>query len=144
MRLRKFTSLFAVLLLLCVSAYAQKKPVARKAPPASADLMWKLSSIKITGSQRYTNEEILGTTGLQIGKPVNEDDFKKATEQLGQTGLFSNASYSYTYSSDGAKLDLQLSDNDQLVPARFDNFVWLSDKELMDKLRERVPLFKGL
>jgi outer membrane protein assembly factor BamA len=143
MRLCKFTSLLAILLL-CISAYAQKKPVARRAPPASADLMWKLASIKVTGSQRYTNEEILGSTGLQIGKPVNEDDFKKATEQLGQTGLFSNASYSYTYSSEGAKLDLQLSDNDQLVPARFDNFVWLSDKELLDKLRERVPLFKGL
>ena len=115
---------------LCISANGQKKPAAHKAPAASGDLMWKLVSIKVTGSQRYTNEEILATAGLQIGKPVNEDDFKKATEQLGQTGLFSNASYSYTYSSEGAKLDLQLSDNDQLVPARFDNFVWMSGQRI--------------
>jgi hemolysin activation/secretion protein len=29
------------------------------------------------------------------------------------------------------------------VPARFDNFVWLSDQELMEKLRASVPLFQG-
>jgi outer membrane protein assembly factor BamA len=125
-------------------AIAQKKPAPRKAPATTNDLLWKLVSIKITGSQRYTNDEIISGTGLQIGKALNEDDFKKATEQLGQTGLFANAAYSYTYSSEGAKLNLQLADNDQLVPARFDNFVWLSDKELLDQLRIRVPLFKGL
>ncbi|HSS99548.1 MAG TPA: POTRA domain-containing protein [Terriglobales bacterium] len=143
MHFRKFT-LLLVALSICISATGQKKPVTRRAPAASDDLMWKLVSVKITGSQRYTNEEILASTGLQIGKPVNEDDFKKATEQLGQTGLFTNASYSYSYSSEGAKLDLQLTDDDQLVPAKFDNFVWLSNKELLEKLRERVPLFKGL
>ena len=143
MRFCKF-ALLVIAVSLCISANGQKKSVPRKTPVATGDLMWKLVSIKVTGSQRYTNEEILGGTGLQIGKPVNEDNFKKATEQLGQTGLFTNASYSYTYSSEGAQLDLQLSDNDQLVPARFDNFVWLADKELLDKLRERVPLFKGL
>ncbi len=130
--------------LLCLSAIAQRKPVPRKAPAAVSDLRWKLASVKVTGSQRYTNDEILSATGLQIGKPVNEDDFKKATERLGQTGLFSNAAYSYTYSSEGAKLALDLADNDQLVPAKFDNFVWLSDKELMEQLHGRVPLFKGL
>jgi outer membrane protein assembly factor BamA len=105
---------------------------------------WKLVAIDVKGSQRYTSEEILGGGGLQIGQSVTEDDFKKATEHLGQTGLFTNASYAYTYSSAGAKLELQLSDNDQLVPAHFDNFVWLTDQELLNKLRERVPLFKGL
>src|SRR5207253_10963947 len=125
---RKLTFLL-VAVSLCISTNGQKKPATRKAHTSSGDLLWKLASIKVTGSQRYTNEEILGGTGLQIGKPVNEADFKKATEQLGQTGLFSNASYSYTYSSEGATLDLQLSDNDQLVSARFDNFVWLTDTE---------------
>lgn len=129
---------------LCLLATGQKKTTPRKAPAASGNSVWTLVSINVTGSPRYTNEEILAGTGLQIGKPVTEDDFKKATELLGQTGLFNDTAYSYSYSSEGAKLDLQLSDNDQLVPARFDNFVWMSDKELLDKLRERVPLFKGL
>ena len=144
MYFRKFVFLF-VAALVSISAAGQKKPVSHKTPAATAaDRMWKLVSLKVTDSQRYTNEEILAGSGLQIDKPVNEDDFKKATERLGQTGLFTSTAYSYTYSSEGAKLELQLTDNDQLVPARFDNFVWLSNKELLDKLHERIPLFKGL
>ena len=127
---------------LCICAPGQTKPV-RKAAPKNAPVMWTLASINVTGSQRYTPEEIIGSSGLQIGQSVNEGDFKKATEQLGQTGLFSNAGYTFIYSPTGAKLELQLSDSGQLVPARFDNFVWLTDQELRDKLRERVPLFKG-
>src|SRR5215469_11117390 len=115
-----------LLLIASLTAVAQKKTVPNKTSSASPNSTWKLVSIKVTGSQRYTPEEILGTCGLQVGQPENEEDFKKATDQFGQTGLFSNASYSYTYSSEGVKLEFQLADNDQLVAAQFDNFVWLS------------------
>ena len=133
-----------VSVILCLSAQGQTKSTSRKAPPSNVSAQWKLVSLDVKGSQRYTPDEILGETRLQIGQSVNEDNFKKATELLGQTGIFSDVSYAYTYSSEGAKLELQLSDNNELVPARFDNFVWLPDKDLLDKLRERVPLFKGL
>ena len=141
MHLRK-TIIFLIALTLCASAVAQKKPARHKA--STGELKWQLISMNVKGSERYTSDEILPATGLQIGQFVNEDDFKKATEQLGQTGLFSDASYAFTYSSDGAKLEFQLTDNNQLEPAQFDNFVWLSDKALVDKLHERIPLFKGL
>jgi outer membrane protein assembly factor BamA len=52
-------------------------------------------------------------------------------------------SYQFEYSDTGASLNFQLSDNPQLVPARFENFVWFSDAELMDQLHRRVPLFRG-
>lgn len=143
MYFRKRLPSWFVVAFLCITAYAQTKP-ARKPAASNSAAGWKLLSINVTGSQRYTSEEILAGSGLQIGQSVSEEDFKKATERLGQTGLFSNASYAYTYSSEGAKLELQLSDNDQLVPARFDNFVWLTDKDLLSQLRERIPLFKGL
>ena len=138
---------FALLLLIAsqaISVMGQKKPPPRKAPASNSNNTWKLTALNVKGSERYTSEEILASCGLQIGQPANEEDFKKATDLLGQTGLFSNASYSYTYSSDGVKLEMQLADNNQLVPAHFDNFVWLSDHELLEQLRSRVPLFKGL
>ena len=80
---------------------------------------------------------------MQIGQQVTEADFQKATEILGETGMFGDVSYRFEYSAAGATLDFQLSDNPQLVPARFDNFVWFSDQELMEKLHQRVPLFRG-
>lgn len=104
-----------------------------------------LVSVKVTGSQRYASQEIVGATGLQTGQTVSENDFKLASQRLGETGAFTNVTYSYQYSGEGAKLELQVSDRDrdQFVPAYFDNFVWFSDQELMSKLRSRVPLFQG-
>lgn len=80
---------------------------------------------------------------MQMGQTVNEDDFKAVSRQLGETGAFSDVAYAFQYSSEGAKLDIQLADATQFVPARFDNFVWLSDQELLQKLQARVPLFDG-
>ncbi|HEX4484658.1 MAG TPA: POTRA domain-containing protein [Terriglobales bacterium] len=104
---------------------------------------FKLTAIRVTGSTRYTSKEILNEVGLQIGQQVTEADFQKATALLGETGMFGDVSYKFEYSDKGAILDFQLSDNPKLVPARFDNFVWFSDQELMEKLHQRVPLFRG-
>jgi outer membrane protein assembly factor BamA len=108
-------------------------------PPSA----FKLVSIRVTGTKRYTPEQIKAATGLQMGQTVSEDDFKTVSRHLGETGAFSDVAYAFQYSSEGAKLDLQLADATQFVPARFDNFIWLSDQELLQKLQARVPLFNG-
>jgi outer membrane protein assembly factor BamA len=110
-------------------------------PPSSSSS--KLLSVKATGSKRYSSSQIAAATGLQLGQTVSEDDFKIVSQHLGETGAFSNVAYTFQFSSEGMKLDLQVTDNDQFVPARFDNFVWLSDQELQEKLRASVPLFQG-
>ena len=141
----RFGTAFLCLLLLSAGpSDAQSRAPARKSPAPGLDVRWKLASVEVTGTQRYTKDEILAASGLQLGQPVGENDFQKATEMLGKTGLFNNVSFGYSYSSAGAKLELQLTDSDQLVPARFDNFVWWTDQELMSKLRESIPLFKDL
>jgi outer membrane protein insertion porin family len=74
---------------------------------------------------------------------VSEDDFKSAVQKLGDTGAFTEVAYTFRYSAEGTKLELQIAENGQLVPARFDNLVWFSDQELLEKLQARVPLFQG-
>ncbi len=103
----------------------------------------KLLSVKATGSKRFTSDQIAAATGLQIGQTVSEDDFKIVSQHLGETGAFSNVAYTFEFSPAGMRLELQVTDNDKFVPTRFDNFVWLSDLELQDKLRAAVPLFQG-
>ncbi len=104
----------------------------------------KLLALKATGSARYTDKEILGASGLQLGQDAAEGDFKEAAQRLGESGMFPDVSYSFSYSDAGVKLDLQLTDVDKskLVPARFENFVWFTDEELLTALQSRVPLFK--
>lgn len=118
---------------------AQTRKPAKPLSPSA----FKLIEIKVTGNSRYSPEEIIGASGLQIGQTVHEEDFKKASQQLGETGAFTNMGYGFQFSPEGTKVDLQITENDKFVPARFDNFIWLSDQELLPQLHTRVPLFKG-
>jgi outer membrane protein assembly factor BamA len=132
-----------ILLLLClgssVSAAVQtQKPISQM--PASAR---QLIGIKVTGSKRFAEQDIVAATGLQLGTPVNEDDFKRAARRLGDTGVFTDITYSYSYSSAGTKLEFRVVDADKFVPVRFEDFVWFSDADLLHRIKEHAPLFDG-
>jgi outer membrane protein assembly factor BamA len=128
-----------LLTLLCLIASAQTQPAATAMPPAA----YKLVAVKVNGSKRFTQEEVAAASGLPVGTIAHEEDFKKAARQLGETGVFGDITYSYTYSSAGTKLVFQVIDADKFVPARFSDFVWFTDEELLRKLHQRVPLFNG-
>lgn len=127
---------------LCLPGMGQgstsQKPLAQM--PASAR---QLIAIKVIGSKRFPEEAIAAATGLQMGVAVNDDDFKKAARRLGDTGVFTDIAYTYSYSSAGTKLELHVTDAGKFVPARFEDFVWFSDTELRKRIKEHAPLFDG-
>jgi outer membrane protein assembly factor BamA len=127
----------------CISAAAQKPAGNSKGLPVST---YKLVAIKVVGTERYTEKEILPASGLELGQSANEADFKEAVRRLGDTGLFTDVVYSFSYSPAGTKLEFQLKDADPstLVPAHFENFVWFTDAQLLAELQRRVPLFKQM
>jgi outer membrane protein assembly factor BamA len=128
------------LLLLVQPCLAQpmQKPLSQM--PASAR---QLVSIKVKGSKRFPEQAIAAASGLQIGTPVNDDDFKRAARRLGDTGVFTDVGYSFSYSSAGTKLEFHVTDAEKFVPVRFEDFVWFSDAELLARIKEHAPLFDG-
>jgi outer membrane protein assembly factor BamA len=126
---------------LCLSSGLAQSP--RKAAPQDLPETFKLISIQTTGTKRYTSDEVIAASGLQIGQTVTEDDFKSAARALGETGAFGDVVYSFQYAADGMKLELQVKDAEKFVPVRFDNLVWFSDQELLDQIHAQVPLFQG-
>lgn len=138
------TRVAAFIFFLLVSAAAtQKQPAHGKVSAVDAN---KLGALKVAGTARYTDKEILAASGLQIGQNAADGDFREAAQRLGDSGLFSDVVYSYSSSGAGVRLEIQLADTDQskLVPAHFENFVWFTDDELRSALQLRVPLFKQL
>jgi outer membrane protein assembly factor BamA len=133
---KNFISL-VVIILVGVAAFAQKST--RSAPGT-----FKLAELKVVGTDKYTDKQILQACGLKLGQTVNEADFKYAAQVLGDSGFFSDVSYSFEYGANGAQLTFQLKDDadDQFVPATFDNFVWFKDSELFAELQKRHPLFR--
>jgi outer membrane protein assembly factor BamA len=127
---------------LCLSGMGQgttsQKALAQM--PASAR---QLIAIRVTGSKRFPEAAVAAATGLQMGAPVNDDDFKKAARRLGDMGVFTDIGYNYSFSSAGTKLELHVTDADKFVPARFEDFVWFPDDVLKKRIKEHAPLFDG-
>lgn len=122
-----------------VSQSAPRKPTPQQMPPSA----YKLIAVKVRGTKRYTQDEVIAASGLRMGATVDEDDFRKAAKELSDSGAFTDVAYSFSYSSAGTKLELQVADSVQFLPAHFDDFVWFTDEQLRQKIQERVPLFKG-
>ncbi len=130
------TFLLSVLLLLCCSATLGQSA-------GKAKLSYRLLAIKVKGLSRLTVNQVIAASGLKLGQFAGENDFKQAIQRLGETGLFTDLTYTYQYSSAGCNVELQVAENDKLVPIVFDNFVWFSDDELLNLLHARVGLFDG-
>ena len=110
---------------------------------AKANLSYKLLAIHVKGTSQLKEDEVIAASGLKLGQAASENDFKQAIAKLGNTGLFSGLTYSYRYTSDGCDLEIQTTENAELLPIIFDNFVWFSDDELIAQLHRRLPLFSG-
>ena len=103
----------------------------------------RLTQVKITGSKRFSDKEIAAASGLQVGEPIVEDDLKTAARRLGDMGVFTDIAYSYAYSSEGTKVDFHVTDAEKFVPVRFEDFVWFSESEMMQRIKQYAPLFDG-
>ncbi len=108
-----------------------------------AQLSFKLLSVHVKGLQRLPEDKVVAASGLQLGRITTEQDFQQAVQKLAETGLFTDVAYKYQYTTAGCDLELQVSENEKLVPILFDNFVWFSDDQLLSTLHTRVPLFEG-
>src|ERR1700730_11977109 len=101
-------SRFLVLLLLQAltlrgDGQTAQKPLAQMSASAR-----QLIAIKVVGSKRFPEAAIAAATALQMGTAVVEDDFKKAARNLGDTGVFTDIAYSFSYSSAGTKVEFHV------------------------------------
>ena len=104
---------------------------------------WRLASIQIEGSEKLPPTEVAEASGLVIGTPVNLDDVKSATERLSQLGLFEYVSYRYQTTPSTITVVFVVEESAKFYECDFDNFVWISREELLERLEEEIPLFTG-
>jgi outer membrane protein insertion porin family len=103
----------------------------------------KLAAVRVIGSRRFSEAEIVRASGLAVGKEISEPALKDAAGRLGATGLFGEVKYRYAAHGPDLTAEFQVSDAANLLPCKFENFVWFADEELRSKLRVQVPLFNG-
>ena len=102
----------------------------------------RLAVVHVTGSKRFTSDQIVTATALQVGEQVGRDDLQRAADTLAKTGRFSSVQYRFATADDGVHADYEVTDA-PAVPVWFDNLPWFTDDELITALKKSVPLFDG-
>jgi hypothetical protein len=97
--------------------------------------------IVFTGADQYKPADLISITGLTPGKLVTSEEVDAAMQRLVDTGLFSDMRY--TVNDQALTFMLTPVAGDQLLAARYKNFVWWSDEELTALVHARIPLFTG-
>jgi outer membrane protein assembly factor BamA len=101
-----------------------------------------LVSVEVTGSQRFSSEQVRAATGLHPGSTVTRDDLQAGADRLVRLGPFASVQYRFSTAGTGVKITYEVTDAAEL-PVAFDNFPWFSDDELTSALKSALPLFDG-
>jgi outer membrane protein assembly factor BamA len=106
---------------------------------------YHLARVVVSGSQRYSQDDLLLATGLKIDSQVTPEDLQNAANRLGNSGAFSSVQYLFKAVTGvrAVEADFQVVDADKFLPAAFENFVWFSEGELLAAVHQDVPLFNG-
>lgn len=98
-------------------------------------------TIRVEGSGTLSKADVLRTAQLSEGVPLTREQIEAGLARLGESGSFSDLSYSVTPAA--LVLKLTPSAANKMLPVRFVNFVWWQRDELMKLVEARVPLFHG-
>jgi outer membrane protein assembly factor BamA len=104
----------------------------------------RLAKIEIAGLKRLNEEQVIATSGLQLGQPVDTATLDAAAKKLVDSGMFASVSYRLRSTGDRAILTFQVKEAARSLPVVFDNFVWFTDEELVVAIRRDVPFFYGV
>jgi outer membrane protein insertion porin family len=103
---------------------------------------FKLPQIIFTGAPAFSEADLLQITGLHAGAISTQAEVQAAAQRISDTGLF--ADVHFESNAKGLVYTLKPMPDDNLLPARFTNFVWWTPEELISTLKTRVPLYTGL
>jgi outer membrane protein assembly factor BamA len=106
---------------------------------------YHLVKVVVTGSKRYSTEDLGRATGLKPNSEVTQDDLQNAAKRLGGSGAFTGVQFTFMPAKGvrGVEADFAVTDAEQFLPVSFDNFLWFSDSDLQQLVHEAVPLFNG-
>jgi hypothetical protein len=110
---------------------------------SSSEKLYTLRKVVFTGSERFTQEQLLAASGLHIGQKLTLQGVDDASGRLFATGILSKIGYSFNSLGDSIDVTFPLADASKFLPCHYDNFVWFSDAELTAAVEKEVPLFDG-
>lgn len=136
-----FVALHLLALLLAFPGVRSSAPSslsARQSAESSAPLV----SVTVSGSSRFTSQQIAPFTGMKVGASITRADLQSGANRLAALGCFAAVQYKFSSGPAGVAVEYAVTDA-PMVPVEFDNFIWLTDAELASALTQSGILFDG-
>ncbi len=111
-------------------------------PQAAQSGSARLESIEVTGSSRFTSEQIVAALGIKPGWIVDRQALQGGADKIAALGVFKSVQYKFSSSVAGVRVVYQVADAPG-IPVDFDNFAWISDADLSNALTTAGILFDG-
>jgi len=111
-------------------------------PQAAQSGSARLESIEVTGSSRFTSEQIVAALGIKPGWIVDREALQGGADKIAALGVFKSVQYKFSSSVAGVRVAYQVADAPG-IPVDFDNFPWVSDTDLSNALTTAGILFDG-
>jgi outer membrane protein assembly factor BamA len=102
-----------------------------------------LSKVDFIGLKRLTREQVMATSGLEIGQDVDPAILDAAAQKLMDSGLFKKLAYRVRGVGDQAIVTFTVEEAVRRLPVFFDNFAWFTDEEIYVAVRRDVTFFDG-
>jgi len=105
----------------------------------------QLGAITVTGASRYSDADVARLSALKPGQAVTPADLDTVVKQMSGTGLFASLRVRLKAVTAANRIDVtfEIEEPAWAMPVVLDNFVWMSDDELLASIRQQVPTFDG-
>ena len=110
----------------------------------SAQQSFKIAKIEFEGLNRLSLDEMIATSGLQVGQQFELSALDAAAQRLIDSGFFKNVAYRTHPNRDQITITFIVEES-KVATSRviFDNFIWFTDTELIAAVRRDLPSFSG-
>lgn len=113
--------------------------------PSLVAQQYRITSIHVSGSSRFTGEQVARAAGLHVGQSATLEQVRDSAQSLVNSGVFAEVRYRHVASASGMTVEFTLKDRpeNEFTGCDFENIVWFPEGELIASLQKRVPLFWG-
>ena len=130
------------LLMLALAPAVAQQPVRdelQSRPSTASTKRFPLRAVVVEGNEHFPTDAIVKATGLELGQPVADVDFRRAIGKLRDTGAFEVYEYRFRPHEGGYLITFKLQEASPLYPLRLEGFE-AADEELRSLLDQKVPL----
>jgi outer membrane protein insertion porin family len=104
----------------------------------------RLAAIEIKGLKTLSEETMIYYLGLEIGKPLDEEQLNKSIKSLWDRGLVDDVKLEYASAANGVKLTVTVSERPILKSIDYEGLKRLSKTDIQDKIAtQRIKVREG-